>query len=220
MMGCMLLLILIDKFRKMKKLLWIIFLISGVASAQSLDSLATDTVAMDTLEKEPPPYYLGVFIDGGLSYEASSPKSNFFSVLGIGIQYNRWVLGMSRSDFQGTIQSFVVFPNTFELKYRYGGISIGYQFYQDDSFNLQLRAGFNKGDMVWRNSEDGQDFLRDEFNLLKIGLRGEFGRFRYIKPHASIGYQKLLDLTLSRLEQNDFSGLFVAAGIRIGYFNQ
>lgn len=199
----------------MQKLFWIFFLISGVAAAQKLDS-----VGVDTIEVEPPPYYLGVFLEGGMSFESSVPDYNFFSLLGIGVQYEGWILSFSRYDFQGTIQSFVIFPNTFELKYRYGGANIAYQFYQKKWLNLIVSGGYYKGDMVWRNMEDGQDLLRDEFDLIKLGLRGEIGKFRYIKPHVSFGYQKMKNLNLSMVNESDFSGLFIAAGIRIGYFNQ
>ncbi|MEP1033591.1 hypothetical protein [Ekhidna sp.] len=199
----------------MKKYFWITFLISGFVSAQE-----TDTLAYDTVEIEPPVHYLGLYINGGLSFEASTPRNNFFSILGVGAQYDRWSLDFKRFDFQGTIQSFVVFPNTFELKYRYAGINLAYQLYNQDNLDLFVGISYNKGDMVWRNLEDGQDFLRDEFNLIKMGLRGEFAKFRYVKPHISIGYQKMSNLNISRLEENNFSGLFVAAGIRMGYFNQ
>lgn len=214
-MGCMLLLILADKFNKMKKLLWISLFISGLASAQQ-----TDTLAVDTMEVEVPDHYFALFVDGGVSFEKSAPESNFFSVYGLGVQYDRFMVSFSRSDLQGTIQSLVVFPNVFELKYRYGGANLGYQFYQKDWLNMIVTAGYYKGDMVWSNTEDGQDFFRDEFDLLKFGLRGEVGAIRYIKPHLSIGYQKMTNLSINRLDQTDFSGLFVAVGIRFGYFNQ
>ncbi|WP_436515551.1 hypothetical protein [Ekhidna sp. To15] len=199
----------------MKKILWIILLIPSLASAQELDSLVTDTT-----EIEPPAYYLAVYVDAGASFEASAPESNFFSVLGIGAQYEKWMIGFYRYDFQGTSQSLVVFPNSFELKYRYAGVYLGYQFYQNELLNVSAGGSYNKGDAVWRSLEDGQDFLRDEFDLIKMRLKVEIGKIRYIKPHASIGYQKMRNLNLANLNESNFSGLFVAAGIRIGYFNQ
>lgn len=199
----------------MKKFLWILCFVSGFASAQELD-----TIAMDTSEIELPPYYLAVYIDGGASYEASTPRNNFFSIAGVGIQYERWVVGFNRYDFHGTIESFVVFPNTFELKYRYAGITLGYRLVKHDWYKIFAGFSYNRGDMVWRNQEDGQDFLRDEFNMIKLGLNAEFSNFKYARPYISAGYQKMQDLNISRLEESNFSGLFIAAGIRIGYFNQ
>ncbi len=203
----------------MRKIVWILCLTVGFASAQDL-AQEQDSVSIDTVEVEPPPYYLGVYLKGGISLEPSIPNHNIFSVLGVGLQYERWILGFSRNDFQGSVQSFVIFPNTFELKYRYGGVAIAYQLYQKNWVNFLVKAGYYQGDMVWRNQEDGQNFLRDEFNLMKLGVVGEIEFFRYVKPQIWLGYQKMNNLDLSRVRENDFSGLFVAVGIRMGYFNQ
>lgn len=203
----------------MKKVLWGLCFIVGFASAQD-PVQELDSISVDTIEVEPPPYYLGIYLTGGLSLEPNTPNHNIFSVLGVGIQYERWILGFTRNDFQGSVQSFVIFPNTFELKYRYGGINVAYQLNQTDRLTFMMKAGYYRGDMVWRNEEDGQDLLRDEFNLFKFGVMGEIGKYRYVKPRIWIGYQIMNDLKLTRVKQNEFSGLFVEAGIRIGYFNQ
>ena len=205
----------------MKKLFWILILVSAAATAQELDTVSVDTVTIDTMEVEPPTYYLGIYLEAGVSWEPSVPDPNLSSLIGVGIQYQRWTLGFSRLDFQGNVQSRVVFPNIFELRYAYAGPNLAYQFYGDkNQFTLHLIAAHYLGDMVWRNQEDDQDFLRDEFSITKIGLKGELGKFRYVKPWLTIGYQKMDNLKLNQLAEKEFSGLFVAAGIRIGYFNQ
>ncbi|MEO9483834.1 MAG: hypothetical protein ABJG47_10330 [Ekhidna sp.] len=207
----------------MKKFFWILMLTPGIALTQELDTAVLDTtgiIAIDTAEVEPPAYYLGVYLEGGVSYEASIPGNNFLSFVGVGVQYEKWLISFNRYDFQGEVQSLIVFPNDFKLNYRYGGINIGRQLYQSSMVDLMLNAGYFKGDMTWRNLEDGQDFLRDEFDLVKINLKVEMGRFRYAKPHIVIGYQQMRNLNLAKVAGDNFSGLFFAAGIRIGYFNQ
>ena len=199
----------------MKKICWILCFGFGFATAQELDSVAVDTVNV-----EPPTHFLGAYLTGGISWEASAPNHNIFSVFGVGIQYERWMLGFSRNDFQGSVESFVIFPNTFELKYRYGGVDLGYQLNQKSWMSVIAKVGYYRGDMVWRNQEDGQNFLRDEFSLVKLGLMGELAKMKYIKPSLSAGYQKMNGLNLARVASSDFSGLFIVAGIRIGYFNQ
>ena len=195
--------------------------LSGIASAQELDSAAVDTlgVDLDTVDVAPP-YYLGVYFEGGVSFDPSVPDRNPLSAIGVGIQYERWLLSISRYNFLSEIISVVVFPNVFELNYRFGGANIGYQFYQQEWVNAVLSAGYYKGDMTWRNFQDGEDFLRDEFDLLKFSLKVEMEKFRYAKPHVSIGYQQMSEIDLSLVEGNNFSGLFFAVGVRIGYFNQ
>lgn len=195
--------------------------LSGIASAQKVDSAAVDTLSvdLDTVDIAPP-YYLGVYLEGGVSFDPSVPDRNLLSTVGVGIQYKRWLLSASRYDFQEEVKSLVVFPNVFELKYRFGGANIGYQFYRQEWINAALSVGYYKGDMTWRNLQDGEDFLRDEFDLVKFSLKVEMEKFRYAKPQISIGYQQMSDIDLSRVEGDSFSGLFFGVGVRIGYFNQ
>ena len=199
----------------MKKILCLLVFMSSLASAQEVDSLA-----IDSLEKLPPPYYGGVYLLGGISFEPSTPERNFFGSVGIGVQYERWMLGFSRVDFLGTSQSLLIFPNVFELKYRYGGPHISFTFFQHEKVNMILQAEYYKGDLLWREVGEQQDFLRDEFALSKIGLTGELSVLRYIKPQLSIGYQQMYDLDLNSVREDDFSGLFLSVGVRLGYFNQ
>jgi len=204
----------------MQKLCWVLLLVPFLSWSQEADSTAMDTVAIDTTEKEPPPYYLGVYATGGGSFEPSGPGHNLVSTFGVGVQYERWAVEFSRHDFQGSLQAFVVFPNVFELKYRYGGAAVAYRFYENKKIGMWLRGQYMMGDMTWRNIEDGQDFLRDEFSLMKIGARGEFLKLKYVKPHVMVGYQKVRNLNLSGIAADAFSGLYFGLGIRVGYFNQ
>lgn len=199
----------------MKKILCLLVFISSFTFAQEVDSLA-----IDSLEKPPPAYYGGVYLVGGISFEPSAPENNFFGNIGAGIQYERWMIGFSRVDFLGTSQSLLVFPNVFELKYRYGGPHISFTFSQQEKVNILLQAGYYRGDLLWREVSEQQDFIRDEFSLTKIGLVGELSVFRYAKPRISIGYQQMKDLDLNGVKNDDFSGLYISVGLRLGYFNQ
>ena len=214
-LGCMLLLILADKIENMKKLLWLVSLFSGMAAAQEMDTLTVYTV-----EKVPPPYYLGIYATGGLSLEPSTPNQNVMIYAGLGVQYERWMVSFSIYDFQGSYQTYVIFPNIFELDYRYGGPEVAFQAYQSEWISVMLAAAYLRGDMVWKNTSTGENFLRDEFDLMKGSIKVELRKFRYAKPHLAVGYQQVRNLNLDRIDAGDFSGLFVAAGIRIGYFNQ
>lgn len=198
-----------------KKLFWVIVLAPIISFAQEVDSTLVDTV-----EVLPPLYYLGVYVNGGGAIEPSTPERNVVSFFGVGVQYENWLLEFTRHDFQGSFQSFVIFPNIFELQYRYGGPSLAYRFAKSPNMGVMVSAGYFKGDMTWRDTNDQEVFFRDEFNILKIGVRAEFLRLRYIKPHAMVGYQNMRGLELTGTKAENFSGLFFGVGIRMGYFNQ
>jgi len=200
----------------MKKLVWIIFLLGTFqAWSQEMDSLA-----IDTLEKEPPPYHLGIYAVGGASYEASIPDQNLASYYGLGIQYENWSIEFKQYEFHGRFETFIIFPSVFSLEYSYGGIDASYQFYQPGPLGIWLSGQYYRGDMLWRNVTDSEVVLRDEFNLIKVGLKAEYDLWRYVKPHLQIGYQRMGDLNLAEAGADRFSGIYFGAGLRLGYFNQ
>lgn len=201
----------------MKKLFCIIVLFPLLAMAQDQQEL--DSAVVDTAEVVLPPYYLGVYLDAAISNEPSAPNRNFMRELGLGVQYERWVITFSRHDFLGVFENYVVFPNVFEMNYRYGGIAVAYNLYRKEWVGLMAKVGYYKGDMVWKNSNE-VDFLRDTFSLVRGDIQLEMGKLRYVRPYLSLGYQKMQDLKLSSVSNADFSGIYAKVGLRVGFFNQ
>ncbi len=193
-----------------------------ISYSQDLDSLASDSlnVVIDTVEIEPPSYYLGIYIEGGGSWEPSASDHNLTSFIGGGVQYNRWSVGFMIYHFQGAFEDFVIFPNVFSLKYQYSGPNFGYYFLMNRTLKASLNVSYLKGDMIWRDGEDGQDFFRDEFNMIKASLRIELNTIRFLKPYLGVGYQRIRDLDLTGLQSENFSGIQYILGLRIGFFNQ
>ena len=76
------------------------------------------------------------------------------------------------------------------------------------------------GDMVWEDLDTQTDFLRDKFTVVRMAVLVELDKIRYVKPYLMAGYQKMNDLSLALVSNEDFSGLFFGLGVRIGYFNQ
>ena len=207
---------------QLKRVIHLVILLPFYCVAQELDSLASDslTLDIDTVEIVPPTHYIGAYMVGGITLEPSRPNHNIISFVGGGFQYDRWSLGFLVYDFQGLYESFVIFPNVFNLKYRYGGPNVGYFFLMNRKLYASLNLSYLRGDMVWRNKEDGENFLRDEFNMIKANLRIELSRVRYLKPYISIGYQRINDLKLTGVKAENFSGIQYSIGLRVGYFNQ
>lgn len=199
----------------MRKLAGLIILIAGFAQAQELD-----TVALDTAKKLPPPYYGAIYVDAMVHIGPNLAGLNISSAVGFGVQYEKWTLGFSQFNFQGADEGFIIFPNLFELDYRYGGPQIGYAVHQSEWIRGQLQLSYYWGDMLWREKETKNDFLRDEFTMISVASRIELNKIRYAKPYFIVGYQQLNDLSLAATNNEDFSGVFFGLGIRIGYFNQ
>lgn len=199
-------------------------IIAGNALSQELDSLSMDSIAIDTVLldtiQEPPPYYGGAYVFGEGQISPHYTGYNNAISMGIGIQYNRWIGTFSVVDFEGRIEEFLIFPNVFELDYRYGGPSIGYELYDGYWISWDLTASIFFGDMIWRNKRRNEDFLRDKFSLMVLSTKVDFDAIRYFKPYLKIGYQKPNNLDLTLVENSDFTGLVFVFGIQVGYFNQ
>ena len=191
---------------------------------QDLDTLAMDSIAIDTVTldsiKEPPPYYLGTYIALEAQFNPHYLGYNSAISLGIGAKYNRWIGEFNVVNFNGRIEEFLVFPNVFELDYRYGGPTIGYEVLDSDLVSWDLAASFLFGDIIWRNRRTREDFLRDKFSVMVLSTKVDLELVRFVKPYVEVGYQKANNLDLTLINSEDFSGLVLNFGIQIGYFNQ
>lgn len=197
-----------------RKILGLIVLLSGSAFGQSMDTLAADTI------RKIPENFIGAYFDSGSKLAPNPPGINQTNFLGGGIQYNSWSLGFSVYNFNGTTKRFLIFPNVFELDYRYGGPRVSYRLYSSKWLDVIGETSYYKGDMTWKNSDDGEDFLRSEFNIWILGLKLEVGKWQFLRPYLNIGYQQMFDLNLYGVEDEEFSGFFFGVGLRLGYFNQ
>jgi hypothetical protein len=198
----------------MRKILGLLLLISGIAMGQEMDTLSIDTA------KKVPTYFGGVYLEMGGKLAPNPPGVNLMQFFGAGIQYNRWSTGFLIYNFKGTTQRFLIFPNVFELEYRYGGPFVSFNLIELRWIAISVQATFAHGDMTWRNTDNQQDQLRDEFNMTILSMTLETGWLRFASPYFQAGYQQMSDLDLSDLENSDFSGFFFGVGFRVGYFNQ
>lgn len=213
-----------QKVEIMKKFLKLLVFVSNAAFSQDLDTLSVDTLAMDTagldsVEKVAP-YYAAAYLMGEVRIAPHFEGTNIATGLGIGIQYNRFQLGFEVYNFQGTIETLVIFPNVFSLDYKYAGPTVGFEVYDHKWFSVDLMASYRRGDMIWKEIESDTDFFRDEFDILSFKVSIDLDRFRYAKPYFTVGYQKTNNLILERVDNQEFTGIFFAIGMRIGYFNQ
>lgn len=202
------------KVLQMKKILGLLVLVSGLALGQDIDTVVLDTT------KRIPNYFGGVSFDVGIKLAPNPPGINEAHYLGAGIQYNKWSFGFMVYDFKGTIERQLIFPNVFELAYRYGGPQISFEIQETKWANIYTQISYSKGDMTWRNIEDDKDFLRSEFDMWTFSMKLETDRLRFVRPYLNGGYQHLSKLKLNGLSDSDFSGFFFGLGVRLGYFNQ
>lgn len=211
---------------KIMKQVVVLFLmvLSGIGYGQDLsgtlpDSVKIDSVMQDTIV-DVPANYRGVYLKFSKMYAPHYNGYNHSSSFGLGLQNNRWRLEFNIIDFRQSIQEFVIFPNQFELDYRYAGTAVAYRVIKRENFNADMVATLARGDMLWSVADTGLDFLRDEFTLYSITTDISSNHLRFVIPYISFGYQGMRNLNLERVKSSDFAGFIFVFGVQIGYFNQ
>lgn len=182
----------------------------------------TDTIPGDTLEVEKKSLLAGagIYVEGMAVYAPTPSKYNFSSQIGMGLTYKRISIGVFHSLFQGDLRTIVVFPNKFDLLYAHGGGYAGYELIKRKHLEAGLRVHYSQGDMVWEYAESKEDFLRDKFQVVRPEVTISLVPLRYVKIFTALGYNKFMDLDLPSATSDDFSGLTLGLGIKIGYFSE
>ena len=202
----------------MKKSLFLFLFISQVVCAQELDSLATDTP-----ELRLPKHILGAYVQASINVTPNPTPDGlgFMKVLGAGFKYDKLEAGFSYSIFDSELQNRLVFPKIFNLIYQHGGGYVSYSVVEFKYFDVVPFGSLQQGDMVWENSDTGEDFLREKFSLLQFGVSIQSSYLKYVvRPALIFGYQSMSGLDLSGVSPEDFKGVFVGFNVKVGYFNQ
>lgn len=169
------------------------------------------------------PYYYNDFQPyvSGL-FEISNSPDNYLeslSVEGGFIWKNRLIVGAFATAFQASVTQKVIFPNDYELFYNHGGFLIGYRTDKKGIFDFRLVQKVSFGEMAWKNIETDKFFLSDRFVILNPTVGIDVNLSRYVKLAGSLGYRKILDLSLAQISQQDFDGITFRLGLSLGLFN-
>ena len=197
----------------MGKFLIFFLLFSGSIYAQELDSLASDTSS-----KAPPRHLIGVYLQLGVNQAPSPLGSSPISIFGGGIRYDRFDIEYFVSMFEDDYEKRLIFPNYFIFDYASGGGCVSYALLQSRLINGSPFLAIQWGDMVWKRSDTGEDFLRDKFTSNQIGVKLEGQLSKFVKPEVQIGYQWISEIGLPDLNKNKFTGFFCGFQRKIWIF--
>lgn len=139
---------------------------------------------------------------------------------GIGVQYKSLLGGFKVHQFQGTVTSLLIFPNTFSLEYRYGAGYLGFQLLNIKIIELDLRCNYGRGDLVWQKESNDENFLRDEFSIFIPEIMVLYTPIEAIKLYCQVGYKQMSDLELAKLSNKNLSGFTFGIGLRCGIYQK
>lgn len=155
-------------------------------------------------------------------FELSNSPDGYLESLSIEggfIWKNHLIVGTFATSFQAPISKKVIFPNDFELTYKHGGFLIGYRTDYKKIIDFRLIQKVSFGEMAWKKSETGEYFLADKFTIINPSVGLGINLSRYAKLIGSLGYRKVIDLSLAQAPEESFDGMTFQLGISFGLFN-
>ncbi len=210
----MMLLILVRIF-DMKKFLFLLVIIAGSASAQELDTLTVDTVEVLPKNKT------GVFFFVGSEFGPSPSGLISQGSIGAGIKYNKVEVGYKATVYESDgLRRRLIFPNQFDLIYGQAGVYAGYALVDKKWYHLSAIGSWQIGDMIWEQADNKNDLFRETINTWQVGLKVESPIIRYLRPVLVVGFQTMSNFSLPGVSKEDFTGIFLALNVKLGYFNQ
>ncbi len=189
----------------------------------SFTGLAQET---DTLQIEPEPktgfwqnvtsLYIGLGTEAADTPDGVEPSVQ----LQLGAEYKKIHFGFTALDYVGEYQQRLIFPNQFSMLYRHGGAYVGYDIFRTNFVHVNGLLQFTHGDVVWQRVSTGEDVFRDKMTIWQPTLQLELNPGFLLSGYVNVGYRQVNGLELPRISSEDFSGLVVQFGIRLGLFRK
>ncbi len=163
---------------------------------------------------------IGIYGEYSAELAPGPDRLYYANEMSIGISYGILSVSVFQNDFKDTYEQKLVFPNSFSLGYRYGGLNLGLRYVTIRNFESSLKFAYGKGDFIWSKKETDETFLRDKFSMLAGEIRVTYRPIKPIGIFAKGTYRRMNELDLDGLERREFDGFGVGVGLSIGLYNE
>lgn len=178
-----------------------------------------DTISKEKPKKPPSKFEYGVFGESFARFTPGFDEDRLSSSFGGGLRFEFISVGFAVHKLQSDIYSTLIFPNSFLFESRHGAGFLGLRVVKTKFVHGEMRLNIGKGDAVWQRKSTGEDFIRDEFDLLEPEVIISVTPFKYLHLMINAGYRKVKDLEIARADNDDLSGITFGVGVKIGFFN-
>lgn len=163
----------------------------------------------------------GAYVQIAMEHSKVNDLTSFNPVLAAAIIVKRnFDLGFFATWYDGN--GFVrplIFPNFFDMSYRYGGGFIGYHRLFDNRFLVGLRMRVGHGEVLWERLDSGENLTSDKMLVLEPQATVGYV-FKYVGIEGYVGYRNVSDLEIPELVNADFNGLQYGISIKLGFLNK
>ena len=197
-------------------LLLTLLLVALIGQAQETDTLQTETIPETGFWPNVTSLYFGVGTEAAPTPAGIEPSLQWQ----LGGSYKKWHIGFVFTDYLGVYEQRLIFPNQFSMLYRHGGVFLGREIWRSNFFRIHGLIQWSHGDVVWQRNSTGEDVFRDKMTIWQPGLQLEINPEFLASGYVNVGYRQVSTLELPDLSSEDFSGLVVQFGVRIGLFRK
>lgn len=189
---------------------------AALAQETEKDTLQTETEPKKGLWQEVTSLYVGLGTEAAPAPEGTAPSLQ----LQFGAEFKKFHFGFVFSDYDGNYEQRLIFPNQFSLLYRHGGAYLGRRIWSSNLFRINGLIQWSHGDVVWQRVSTREGVFRDKMTLWQPTLQLEVNPEFLVAGYINVGYRQMTGLDLPQLSTDDFSGLTVQFGIRLGLFRK
>ncbi len=195
----------------------IMFLFASLLGlAQEADTLHTEAELKKGFWQDVTSLYVGVGTEAAPSPDGTEPSVQYQ----LGMEYKKFHFGLTMIDYVGEYEQRLIFPNQFSMRYRHGGVYLGRDIWRSNLIHINGLIQLSHGDVVWQRSGTGEDVFRDKMTVWQPTLQVEINPEYIVAGYVNIGYRQVNGLELPRITSEDFSGLVVQFGLRLGLFRK
>ncbi|MEP0368274.1 MAG: hypothetical protein ABJN36_15475 [Cyclobacteriaceae bacterium] len=158
--------------------------------------------------------YLGFNIEGAHERDGYSLSQQ----ISAGVFYQGFTTGVFYSQGGGKVESHPFFPNDYDLPYKQMGGFIGHSLIRHQKIQIYARINLSHADMNWKNKETGSAVFEDRFYFIKPEVQFCYLPTPFVQFFTSLGYRKAHQLKLTEVKSNQYTGLTLNFGMRLGLF--
>ncbi|MFY0605387.1 MAG: hypothetical protein JXR10_01650 [Cyclobacteriaceae bacterium] len=199
-----------------------VFLLGVILSCQKLMAQsANDSIPVEeTKERYWPKIRKGLYFDASGDIVNGPGNKELATSLELGLTFSVIDLAFFINRSHGDHEADLIFPNTFELDYLYGGVHLGTNFRILSYITIKPSINIGRGDMIWSRKEEDEVFSRDEFNAIHPQLRVGFAPFKFVNIYGKAGYRFINKLNLQGVTPSDFDGYTFGCGVSFYLTNE
>ncbi len=162
----------------------------------------------------------GLYLDLATEFVPGPSEQNLSNSVELGITVSVFDIAFFFNNVNSNYNAELIFPNTFDLDYIYGGVHLGTKLMATKRIMIKPSINLGRGDMTWSRQDEDKVFSRDVFKIVHPQIRLGYSPIRFITIYGKSGYRFLNGLNLNGVSSEDFEGFTFGIGLSLYLTNE